>query len=70
MAKKRVNGEGTVWYVPSERRYRAQYPVNGVRRTLSGKTRREVELKLREALSKRDNHTLEKTRKASETLGD
>jgi len=29
MAKKRINGEGTVWYVASEKRYRAQYPAGG-----------------------------------------
>lgn len=34
MAKKRINGKGTVWFVPSEKRYRAQYPVGGKRRTL------------------------------------
>lgn len=45
MAKKRINGEGTVWYVASEKRYRAQYPVGGKRRTISGKAKREVELK-------------------------
>ena len=33
MAKKRINGEGTVWYVASEKRYRAQYPAGGKRRT-------------------------------------
>ena len=70
MAKKRINGEGTVWYVPSEKRYRAQYPVGGKRRTISGKTRREVELKLRDALAKRDTNTLEKSRKDSDTVGE
>ncbi len=34
MVKKRINGEGIVWYVPSEKRYRAQYPVNGKRVTM------------------------------------
>ena len=70
MAKKRINGEGTVWYVASEKRYRAQYPAGGKRRTISGKTRREVELKLRDALAKRDTNTLEKTRKDSDTVED
>lgn len=70
MAKKRINGEGTVWYVPSEKRYRAQYPAGGKRRTISGKTRREVELKLRDALAKRDTNTLEKSRKDSDTVED
>jgi hypothetical protein len=65
MAKKRINGEGTVWFVASEKRYRAQYPAGGKRRTISGKTRREVELKLRDALAKRDTNTLEKSRKDS-----
>jgi len=59
MAKKRIDGEGTVWYAASKKRYRAQYPVGKQRRSLSGKTRREVELKLEEALVKRDSHTLE-----------
>jgi hypothetical protein len=70
MAKKRINGEGTVWYVASEKRYRAQYPAGGKRRTISGKTRREVELKLRDALAKRDTNTLEKSRKDSDTVED
>ena len=70
MAKKRINGEGTVWYVASEKRYRAQYPAGGKRRTISGKTRREVELKLRDALAKRDTNTLEKSRKESDTVED
>lgn len=70
MAKKRINGEGTVWYVASEKRYRAQYPAGGKRRTISGKTRREVELKLRDALVKRDTNTLEKSRKDSDTVED
>jgi integrase len=70
MAKKRINGEGTVWYVPSEKRYRAQYPVGGKRRTISGKTRREVELKLREALAKRDTNTLERSKKESDTVAE
>ena len=29
IAKKRISGEGTVWYVASEKRYRAQYPAGG-----------------------------------------
>ena len=70
MAKKRINGEGTVLYVASEKRYRAQYPAGGKRRTISGKTRREVELKLRDALAKRDTNTLEKSRKESDTVED
>jgi integrase len=70
MAKKRINGEGTVWYAASEKRYRAQYPVGDKRRSLSGKTRREVELKLRDALAKRDSHTLERSRKESDSLGE
>jgi len=70
MAKKRINGEGTVWYAPPEKRSRAQYPVGGKRRTISGKTRREVELKLRDALAKRNTNTLEKSRKDSDTIRD
>ena len=70
MEKKRLNGAGTVWYVESEKRYRAQYPAEGKRRTISGKNRREVEFKLCDALAKRDTNTLEKSRKDSDTVGD
>jgi hypothetical protein len=70
MAKKRINGEGTAWYVASEKRYRAQYLAGGKRRTISGKTRREVEFKLRDALAKRDSNTLEKSRKDSDRVGE
>ena len=60
MATRRSNGEGTIWYAKSEGRFRAQYPdANGRRRTLTGKTKRDVEKKLREALNKRDSNTLE-----------
>jgi hypothetical protein len=69
MAKKRINGEGTVWYVASEKRYGAQYLARVKRRTISGKTRREVVLKLRDALVKRDTNTLEKLRKVFGTVG-
>jgi len=60
MAKKRINSEGTVLLLASEIRHRAQNPVGGKRRTISGKIRREVELKLRDALAKRDTNTCEK----------
>jgi len=60
MVKKRINGEGNVWLLASGKRYRAQYPVGGERRTIGGKTRREVELKLRDALAKRDTNSCEK----------
>ena len=70
MAKKRINGEGTVWYVASEKRYRAQYPAGGKCRTTSGKTMCEVELKLRDDLAKRNMNTLEKSRKDSDTVGE
>jgi len=46
MAKKRINSEGTVWHLASEKRYRAQYPAGGKRRTISGKTRRQIEANL------------------------
>ena len=58
MAKKRINGEGTVWFVPSEKRYRDQYPVGGKRKTTSRKSRCEVDLKLHETPAKRDSKTL------------
>jgi len=70
MAKKRISGEGTVRYVASEKRYRAQYPAGGKRRTISGKTRREVDFKLRDTLAKRDSNTLEKSRKEFDTVED
>ena len=60
MATRRSNGEGTVWYAKTEGRFRAQYPdANGHRRTITGKTKRDVEIKLRAALTKRDSNTLE-----------
>lgn len=60
MVKRRSNGEGTIWYASKEGRYRAQYPdAMGRRRTITGKTRKEVEQKLRVALNKRDSNTLE-----------
>ena len=59
-----------MWYVASEKLFRAQYPAGGKRRTISGKTRREVELKLRDALAKRDTNTLEKSRKDHDTVGE
>jgi len=52
MAKKRINSEVNPWYVASEKRYIDQYPTGGKRRTISGKTRRELELKLIDALAK------------------
>ena len=52
MATRRSNGEGTVWYAKTEGRFRAQYPdANGHRRTITGKTKRDVEKKLRLALT-------------------
>ena len=60
MATRRSNGEGTIWYAKSEGRFRAQYPdATGRRRTITGKTRKDVEKKLRIALTKRDSNTLE-----------
>lgn len=68
MAKKQINGEGIFWYVASEKRYTAQYPAGGKRRTISGKTRREVELKLIDALAKRNTNTLKTSRIYSDTV--
>jgi len=60
MATRRSNGEGTIWYAKSEGRFRAQYPdASGRRRTITGKTRKDIEKKLRIALTKRDSNTLE-----------
>ena len=60
MASRRSNGEGTIWYAEKEGRYRAQYPdASGRRRTLTARTKREIEKKLRVALTKRDSNTLE-----------
>lgn len=58
-----------VCYAASEKRYRAQFRAGGKSRTLGGKTRREVELKLRDALAKRVTNALEKSRKDSHTVG-
>jgi len=43
-----------VLFVASEKRSRAQYPAGGKSRNISGKTSRDVELKLRDALAKRN----------------
>jgi hypothetical protein len=59
-----------VWYLASEKLYRAQYLAVGETGTLSGKTWCEVELKLRDDLAKRDSNTLEKSRKDSDTVED
>ena len=43
-----------------EERFTAQYPdANGHRRTITGKTKRDVEKKLRLVLSRRDSNILE-----------
>ena len=69
MAKRRSNGEGTIWYAEKEARYRAQYPdAEGRRRTLTGKTRKEVEKQLRIALTKRDSNTLEEMTSVAGTV--
>lgn len=67
---RRINGEGTVWHVPSEKRWRGAYYVGGTRRTLSGKDRKTVEVKLREALTARDNNTLENTAKQAGSVAE
>ena len=69
MAKRRSNGEGTIWYAEKEARYRAQYPdAEGHRRTITGKTRKEVEKQLRIALTKRDSNTLEEMTSVAGTV--
>ena len=60
MAKRRINGDGTYWYAKTEDRFRAQYfDLDGRRRNLSAKTNKEIVKKLRDALNKRESHTLE-----------
>lgn len=60
MAKRRSNGEGTVWYSKSENRWRGQFfDASEHRRNVSGKNQKEVEQKLRIAITKRDSNTLE-----------
>lgn len=60
MAKRRSNGEGTVWYSKSENRWRGQFfDATEHRRNVSGKNQKEVEQKLRIAITKRDSNTLE-----------
>ena len=60
MAKRRINGNGTYWYAKTEDRFRAQYfDLDGRRRNLSAKTNKEIVKKLRDALNKRESHTLE-----------
>jgi len=70
MAKTRINDEGTMGFVVFEKRFRAPYQAGGNSRTISGKTRREVEPKVRDALAKREMNTLEKSRKDSDTVED
>ena len=60
MAKRRSNGEGTFWFSHSENRWRGQfYDSNDKRRNVSGKSQKEVEQKLRVAITKRDSNELE-----------
>jgi len=60
MAKRRINGDGTYWYADTEDRFRAQYfDLEGRRRNLSAKTKKEIVKKLRDALNKRESRTLE-----------
>lgn len=58
MAKERINGEGTLWYAASEKRYRAQYPTGKRDQSLNGRAKRDVELKPRVALAKSNSHTM------------
>jgi len=60
MAKRRINGEGTVWFAEKENRFRAQYfDLDGRRRNLSAKSSKEIAKKLRDATNKRETRTLE-----------
>jgi integrase len=60
MAKRRINGEGTVWFAEKEKRFRAQYfDLDGRRRNLSAKSSKEIAKKLRDATNKRETRTLE-----------
>jgi integrase len=60
MAKRRSNGEGSIWFAEKENRYRARFTdFDNNPRNLSAPTRKEVAKKLREAIIKRDSHTLE-----------
>ena len=60
MAKRRSNGEGTVWFSKSENRWRGQFfDAPDHRRNVSGKSRKDVEQKLRISITKRDSNTLE-----------
>jgi|LauGreDrversion4_2_1035121.scaffolds.fasta_scaffold54833_1 integrase len=60
MAKRRSNGEGTFWFSPSENRWRGQFfDSNDHRRNVSGKSQKDVEQKLRVAITKRDTNELE-----------
>jgi integrase len=60
LAKRRSNGEGTFWFSPSENRWRGQFfDSSGHRRNVSGKSQKEVEQKLRVAITKRESNELE-----------
>jgi hypothetical protein len=49
MAKRRINGEGTIWFAEKEKRFRAQYfDLDGRRRNLSAKSSKEIAKKLRD----------------------
>lgn len=68
MASKRTNGEGTIWNVAFEKRYRAQYLAGGKRRTIIGRAKRKVELKIRDELARRGTNLLEKSGKGSDAV--
>ena len=68
-AKKRPNGEGTIWYDSSRSRYRGQYHDNNLaRRSVSGRTYAETAKKLREALQLRDQNLSPRKLKDVESL--
>jgi hypothetical protein len=47
MAKRRINGEGTIWFVETENRFRKQYfDPDGRRRNLGAKSSKEIAKKL------------------------
>ncbi|MBU3693038.1 MAG: hypothetical protein FGM47_05920, partial [Candidatus Nanopelagicaceae bacterium] len=68
-AKKRPNGEGTIWYDSSRSRYRGQYHDNNLaRRSVTGRTYAETAKKLREALQLRDQNLSPRKLKDVESL--
>ena len=68
---KRPNGEGTVFYDPKSKRFRAQfYDHEHKRRTLSSRTKSGIHKKLRDGITARDAGFLSRKPSEIETLGD